>query len=1395
MLMTPRISPRRRRHRTSARRGGRPARLEWLEPRRLLSVVTFTPEPAAPAAVMRPLAYHTASSIGAAAVLPTGALTVTATGIGVAGMPHTAIATVWIDDGTGTDTDGEMGFFDRVAGAKLTFVYTNADGAVAAPAGPVQALTGADGTARTVLTSNTPGQITIDVSGSFLAGATTVQLATDGTGASSLPFVLTFAPNIAPVATADDGVGFTTDEDTAFTTGDVLANDTDPNPGSTLTIQDVDTTGMLGLLADNGDGTFDYDPNGRFEALAIGDQATDTFHYTVHDDLGAPDTAAVTILVLGANDVPTAVDDGSGDDRGAFTTDAQSPFTTPDVLANDTDPDAGAQLSLLSIDTTATLGLVTDNGDGTFHYDPDGRFAALGAGDEATDTFIYRLQDDQGATDAATVTVTVTGLDDALVAADDGGPGFETDEDSAFTTASVLANDTDPDAAAPLSVVDVDTTGTIGLVVDNGDGTFDYDPNGQFEQLAVGTQATDTFTYTVAADGDVETATVTITIDGVNDAPTAADDGAGDDSGAFTTDADSAFTTPDVLANDTDPDAGALLSVLSVDTLATLGLVTDNGDGTFHYDPDGRFAALGAGEEATDTFIYRLQDDQGATDTATVTVTVTGLDDALVAADDGGPGFETDEDSAFTTASVLANDTDPDAAAPLSVVDVDTTGTIGLVVDNGDGTFDYDPNGQFEQLAVGTQATDTFTYTVAADGNVETATVTITIDGVNDAPLVGGEPYTIGEDGTLVVPVANGVLANDQDPDDDPLEAALVVGPSLGSLSLEPDGSFTYTPDADRNGTDTFTYDVSDGQGGITTAVASLSVVAANDAPFVADAIDDVTVPLDAPPVQIDLTTVFDDVDIDTNADALALTVVANTNEGLVATDIADGMLTLTFTAAQLGSAVISVRATDTAGASVDDTFTVIVAAPDLVIVDFVVPPVALAPGGPAPFTFSIRNDGGIPVAGFDIQLFITNTLAPDVFTVFDGPDLHLLPGVTLVPTDLDPIPLGDPITFDQSLAPGATATFTADVRAPARLDLFGPFTVFGSLDEADALVEVDETNNSFAADVFSDELIPLETRGRTRRLRFVNEAGNRMQLRLMRVTDAHMVQRRYSGDTPDIRRVTFAGGTVRSRLVVTGAGSIGAIEGGLLGTITTRRDMALRGDIDLTALQRLRIGDIGAGVAVHVALPAARGMRVQAERIGADVDFDLPGRVRDFRALQYDGGTLNADVLDRFQLRGHRRRQLTGDLGAQIHVSGNGATRYAAGTVRVRGSLIDALIQVDGPLGVRMFGVDGALVNSQVRIDVTDGIERPSSADDFDSRRAAIGNLRIKGLLTASNVFAPVMNRVRLGPVTPDNQGSDFGLVTLEVRSATRAGVGRLTVPVGAGTIDREGDFVFEIG
>src|SRR5690606_23671281 len=225
-------------------------------------------------------------------------------------------------------------------------------------------------------------------------------------------------------------------------------------------------------------------------------------------------------------------------------------------------------------------------------------------------------------------------------------------------------------------------------------------------------------------------------------------------------------------------------------------------DGSFTYTPDGGFFG-------TDSFTYYANDGTDNSNVATVTITVNqvgGGNNAPVAMDDA---YMTDEGvtlNVLPADGVLDNDTDADGDTLTAVLG--TGASNGTLTLNPDGSFTYTPDGGFF-------GTDSFTY-YANDGtdNSNIATVTITVNqvgGGNNAPVAMDDAYMTDEGVTLNVLPADGVLDNDTDADGDTLTAALNMGPSNGTLTLNPDGSFTYTPDGGFFGTDSFTYYANDG--------------------------------------------------------------------------------------------------------------------------------------------------------------------------------------------------------------------------------------------------------------------------------------------------------------------------------------------------------------------------------------------------------------------------------------------------------------------------------------------------------------------------------------------------------------------------------------------------------
>jgi VCBS repeat-containing protein len=145
---------------------------------------------------------------------------------------------------------------------------------------------------------------------------------------------------------------------------------------------------------------------------------------------------------------------------------------------------------------------------------------------------------------------------------------------------------------------------------------------------------------------------------------------------------------------------------------------------------------------------------------------------------------------------------------------------------NANGSFIYTPAANFN-------GSDSFTYR-ASDGSLtsDSAKVTLTVTARNDTPTASDDAYSTAED-TILTVAEPGVLRNDSDPDGDPLNAVLVSGPSHGTLTLNGNGSFTYTPASNFNGSDTFTYQASDGSLASDSANVTLTVTAGNDSPTV----------------------------------------------------------------------------------------------------------------------------------------------------------------------------------------------------------------------------------------------------------------------------------------------------------------------------------------------------------------------------------------------------------------------------------------------------------------------------------------------------------------------------------------------------------------------------------
>ena len=704
----------------------------------------------------------------------------------------------------------------------------------------------ASGPAHGTLTLSADGSFTYTANAGYVGADSFTYDVSDGASTDQGTVTLDLT-NSDPVA-AGDAYGLLADGGlTLAAAAGVLANDTDADQDSLTATLLADVS--HGVLSLSSDGSFTYTPDSGYS----GD---DSFTYTLSDGVAgaATDTATVTLHVY--TDHVVAVDD-----------DWVAPHDQQlagDVLANDFNADAvSLSASLVSDVSNGTLSL---NADGTFTYTPD-------AGYTGPDSFTYQLDDGSQFSNEATVS-----FDVAETLPDVADLEYNLLHDREFTVPAPgllpSAGDAEGDALT-LTLVDDVTFG--GLIIDT-DGGFTYDPQSGFT-------GDDTFTYTLS-DGLLSSDPVTVTLHVANTAPVATDD-----TYQVTPDAPLDVAAGGLLANDSDADRDRLQVTLVGDVAH--GDLNLSDDGSFTYTP-------ASGYIGQDSFTYQIND--GAADSSIATVTLNVVDPTPVTADDSYEvPHDADQFSVATADGVLANDSD-DEAMTAALVAAPAHGTL---VFNADGSFTYTPD-------AGYFGDDTFTYS-AGDGTTSSLPATVTLSVVNAAPLPADDDYEVQRNQPLTV--VAGVLANDFDPDGDTLTAALVSDVAHGALTLNPDGTFTYTPAAGFAGTDTFTYQPSDGLD--TGAVATVTLEVLDEPPTAH--VDQYYLPHNAPLV----VTAADGVvanDWDPEGDALTAVLVTDVSHGTLAL-AADGSFTYTPDAGYVGGDSFTYQAND--GSALSDAVTV----------------------------------------------------------------------------------------------------------------------------------------------------------------------------------------------------------------------------------------------------------------------------------------------------------------------------------------------------------------------------------------------------------------------------------------------------------------------------------------
>ncbi|MBE4498138.1 tandem-95 repeat protein, partial [Vibrio parahaemolyticus] len=539
-----------------------------------------------------------------------------------------------------------------------------------------------------------------------------------------------------------------------ITTEELLSN-VDDEDKDTLSVENLIIDKGNGTLVDNGDGTWTFTPQ-------IDDDTEVSFTFDIIDDEDLVVSGSANLDILPINDAPNAEND-------VITTEEDTAVTI-DVLVNDSDVEGDA-LSIQSASVPSEQGSV-DIVDGKLVFTPAENFNG-----EATITYIVT---DGDLTDEANVTVTVTPVNDSPVAVDD---TTSIQEDTAVTI-DVLTNDTDVDDDK-LSIESASVPkeqGTVEVV----DGKLVFTPAENFNGDAE-------ITYTVT-DGELtDEAKVTVTVNPVNDAPTIKVDAV-------------ESITEDAVSTDT---VIATLEVADTDTPEDQLTVSleNNSNGYFVLVGD-EVKLTQAGVDAVNNDELNLKDltisasvSDGVNPTAndSDSLIVNRVNDAPVAKDD----IATTQEDTAVTIDVLPNDSDVDGDK-LSIQSAsvpEAQGKVEIV----DGKLVFTPAENFHGDAE-------ITYTLTDGALTDQATVNVTVNAVNDTPVVESNlaDQTLAEDFTPYTIDLNTAFS-DVDNVDGELTFS-VSGNSNVLVSIE-NGIATISPTADWNGSETLTFTATDPSG------------------------------------------------------------------------------------------------------------------------------------------------------------------------------------------------------------------------------------------------------------------------------------------------------------------------------------------------------------------------------------------------------------------------------------------------------------------------------------------------------------------------------------------------------------------------------------------------------
>lgn len=562
---------------------------------------------------------------------------------------------------------------------------------------------------------------------------------------------------------------------------------------------------ITGLLS----GTPTNDDVGTYSGIVI----------TATNAVGSDTYGPFDIVVQNVNDAPVASDIN-------ITTNEDTNFTI-DTSSYVHDDDINDSYTLTSTDPAN--GSVDINGT-TMVYIPNANYFG-------SDTFTYTVKDEANATASATVHVLIASIPDPAIISGTFNAVIEANA-TAPASANVHVEDGDP---GEQSIIPADINASYGLFHINSDGSWSYalDPSKaeQLAALAAGESVVDSAPGAVVSYDGNTSRDLNVTIYGVNDAPV-----------AVSNDLNLTVKVNNTISatlHATDVDHNAVLTftnatVTATNATDTAGSVSIDANGTFTYTAPASISPA----PLSVTLTFSVSDEHNATAIGTQHITVV-LSDPPVA----NPDSVTIDEDTNTTIDVLANDTD-DNNATLTIVSVTQPSHGTATIENNGTALLYVPEANFN-------GNDLLSYTIQdPDGGTSDANVSITVNPVNDIPVAVDDNIILDEDSNATF----NVLGNDSDEDNDTLQVTAVTQPNNGNISYDANGSMTYIPNANFNGSDSVIYTVSDGTAE-TNATVNFTVLPQNDAPVIAP-IGTITMDEDANATFVDLN--ITDVD-DTN--------------------------------------------------------------------------------------------------------------------------------------------------------------------------------------------------------------------------------------------------------------------------------------------------------------------------------------------------------------------------------------------------------------------------------------------------------------------------------------------------------------------------------------------------